>query len=136
MKKRKPKKPKRSTIIKRMDRLFSAVIHKRDENTCQMCGATTGKMDTSHIYSRRCSALRWDIQNAVLKCVRCHKYGNLAWHQSPLSAALRFIRKFPGRADYLKSFEQNGLLIKDWTIPELLFHEAFLKDTLNEIDHE
>jgi 5-methylcytosine-specific restriction endonuclease McrA len=131
---KKSKKPKRSTLVKKLDRLFSAVIHKRDEGQCQMCGREVGKMDCSHIYSRRCSALRWDMNNAVLKCVRCHKYDKLAWHQSPLSVALKFIRKFPARAEYLREFEWREVLCKDWTIPELLFHEAFLKDKLEGMD--
>jgi hypothetical protein len=131
---KKSKKPKRSTLVKKLDRLFSAVIHKRDENKCQMCGREVGKMDCSHIYSRRCSALRWDMNNAVLKCVRCHKYDKLAWHQSPLSAALRFIRKFPARAEYLRQVEYSGQLVKDWTVEEMSVHYQYLTLKLVEID--
>ena len=133
-KSKRTKKPKRSTLVKQLDRLFSAVIHKRDEGVCQMCGATSGRMNCSHIYSRRCSALRWDMTNAILKCVRCHKYGMLAWHQSPLSAALKFIRKFSARAEYLKGLEDRQELVKEWTIPELLKQEQFLKDKLEGLD--
>jgi len=133
-KSKRTKKPKRSTLVKKLDRLFSAVIHKRDEGKCQMCGAETGRMNCSHIYSRRCSALRWDLLNAILKCVRCHKYDKLAWHQSPLSAALKFIRKFSARAEYLKGLEDRQELVKEWTIPELLKQEQFLKDKLEGLD--
>jgi hypothetical protein len=133
-KSKRTKKPKRSTLVKKLDRLFSAVIHKRDEGQCQMCGREVGKMDCSHIYSRRCSALRWDMNNAVLKCVRCHKYDKLAWHQSPLSAALKFIRKFPARAEYLKLQEVTENLVKDWTIDEMSVHYQYLTLKLAEID--
>jgi hypothetical protein len=133
-KSKRTKKPKRSTLVKKLDRLFSAVIHKRDEGQCQMCGREVGKMDCSHIYSRRCSALRWDMNNAVLKCVRCHKYDKLAWHQSPLSAALRFIRKFPARAEYLRQVEYSGQLVRDWTIDEMSVHYQYLTLKLAEID--
>jgi hypothetical protein len=133
-KKRKPKKIKIPALKRKLDRLFSAVIHKRDDNTCQLCGADKGKMDTSHIYSRRCSALKWDMVNGLLKCVRCHKYGMLAWHQSPLSAALKFIRKFPARAEYLRTFETSGTLEKDWTVEQLLEHYQYLTLKYAEID--
>ena len=133
-KSKRTKKPKRSTLVKRLDRLFSAVIHKRDEGVCQMCGATSGRMNCSHIYSRRCSALRWDMTNAILKCVRCHKYGMLAWHQSPLSAALKYIRKFSARAEYLKGFEDRQELVKEWTIDEMSVHYQYLTLKLAEID--
>jgi hypothetical protein len=133
-KSKRTKKPKRSTLVKKLDRLFSAVIHKRDENKCQMCGREVGKMDCSHIYSRRCSALRWDMTNGLLKCVRCHKYDKLAWHQSPLSAALKFIRKFPARAEYLKMQEVTGNLVRDWTIDDMSVHYQYLTLKLVEID--
>ena len=72
--------------------------------------------------------------NAILKCVRCHKYGMLAWHQSPLSAALRFIRKFPARAEYLRGVEVAGELERDWTIEDLQKQEQFLKEKLEGMD--
>jgi hypothetical protein len=74
------------------------------------------------------------MNNAVLKCVRCHKYDKLAWHQSPLSAALKFIRKFPARAEYLRQVEYSGQLVRDWTIDDLLKEEQFLKEKMEGID--
>jgi hypothetical protein len=99
-----------------------------------MCGREVGKMDTSHIYHKDCSALRWNMTNGLLKCVRCHKYGKLAWHSSALSAALKYIRKYPARAEYLKGFEDREELEKDWTLEELLEVENFLREKLAEIN--
>jgi hypothetical protein len=133
-KSKRTKKPKRSTLVKKLDRLFSAVIHKRDEGQCQMCGQTSGRMNCSHIYHKDCSALRFDMTNAIVKCVRCHKFGMLAWHSSPLSAAIRFIRKFSARVEYLHGFEEREQLVRKWTVDELLAVEQRLKEKLEEIN--
>ena len=62
------------------DRRFAKLIKLRDCGTCQWCGKMHGKMDTSHLFSRRHINLRWDTRNACLKCFNCHIE---RWHGNP-----------------------------------------------------
>jgi hypothetical protein len=62
------------------DKRFTELIRLRDNMTCQWCGKTYGKMDTSHIYSRRHRSIRHSPENACLKCFACHR----KWHENPL----------------------------------------------------
>ena len=59
------------------DRRFSKLIRLRD-CVCQMC-LKGGRLECSHIYSRRNKSLRWDTRNAKALCFRCHQ----KWHSNP-----------------------------------------------------
>jgi HNH endonuclease len=53
------------------DRLFSTFIRTRD-GACQECHSTEG-LQCAHLISRRYLATRWNDDNAVALCFRCHK---------------------------------------------------------------
>ena len=59
---------------------FSKLIRERDV-VCQRCGRG-GRLECSHIFSRRHKALRHDTRNAKALCFRCHQW----WHSSPVEA--------------------------------------------------
>ena len=61
------------------DRLYSQII--RSKGHCEFCGAKPPnvQLQTSHIFSRRYSWTRTDLQNAVAACASCH----LKWHHEP-----------------------------------------------------
>lgn len=63
------------------DITFSEFIKKRD-CYCQRCGKSDGKLECSHIFSRRHQGLRYDEHNAKLLCFSCHRW----WHENPLEA--------------------------------------------------
>lgn len=63
------------------DLRFSALIRLRD-SICQRC-LKGGRLECSHIYSRRHKALRHDTRNAKALCFRCHRW----WHENPAEAA-------------------------------------------------
>lgn len=69
---------------RRLDRLCRAVVMERDGHRCARCGATRklGKqyqvvrVQWAHVHTRGWLALRWDPDNSMALCARCH----LMWH--------------------------------------------------------
>ena len=129
---RKPRKPTRAGMIKRLDKVFSLVIRKRD-GVCQWCDGN-GKLDTSHCKDRRYYGTRWDMVNAIALCPNCHRFSPMSWHNDPEAAWEWFRKKFPARAEYLSTLTREGKLLRKWTIEEMLDHENFLGTKLSEID--
>lgn len=79
-----PKKPKRSTLVKKADTIFSQYIRKRyaDNNGFVEC-FTCGKKDhwknlqCGHFMSRKFYSTRWDETNCQVQCAGCNvfRYG-------------------------------------------------------------
>lgn len=85
-----------SRIIKQCDTVFSLLVRKRDV-CCQRCGSEIS-LQNSHTITRSNYFLRWDEQNCIALCVKCHLYW---WHRDTLEAAQWFMQKFPERYEYL-----------------------------------
>ena len=72
-------------LIKRMDKVFSEYIRKRDSRdgyfTCCSCGHRKpyNLADAGHFINRRWMALRWDERNVHAQCSSCNRFdeGNL-----------------------------------------------------------
>lgn len=94
------KKPKRSTLYKKLDKLVSIKVKERDKETCQWCGKKLESRNchTSHVITRKNTALRWDLNNLKVLCFYCHIQ---KFHKSPLEATNWFKNKFPERYEYL-----------------------------------
>ena len=75
--------------ISAADKAFSDALRAAHDHTCEMCGIQ-GRMETSHVFSRRHRGLRWSTINANCLCNGCHR----KWHESPLAAASWFRRTF------------------------------------------
>lgn len=64
----------------RLDELCTAVVWCRDGGRCARrgCEATqyTSVLDWAHVHTRGIKSLRWDPDNSMLLCKRCH----MAWH--------------------------------------------------------
>ncbi len=77
------KKPKRKTLIKKLDNIFSKYIRLRKAKnqyaTCVTCGKVDHwtKLQAGHFISRRHYATRWDTTNVQVQCSGCNvfKYG-------------------------------------------------------------
>lgn len=54
------------------DAAFSNAIRFARKHTCEHCGKADGKMEAAHIYSRSYKSVRWDTQNILCLCFRCH----------------------------------------------------------------
>ena len=57
-------------IRKSLDKLWSENIRFRDKK-CIHCGSTF-RIAAHHIFSRRYSSVRWDLDNGVSLCYPCH----------------------------------------------------------------
>lgn len=57
---------------------FSKVVRTRDNWTCQRCQLpcedNKGYLDCSHYFSRAMKSVRFDPENAVALCKKCHDY--------------------------------------------------------------
>lgn len=78
------KKPKRSTLVKKADAIFSQFIRQRnaDENgmtECFTCGKQDHwkKLQCGHFMSRKHYATRWNEKNCQVQCAGCNvfRYG-------------------------------------------------------------
>lgn len=69
--------------IKRLpaDIYFSKCVAAAHDHTCETCGKV-GRIEASHVYSRRHRTIRWDKLNIMSQCHGCHA----KWHESPLRA--------------------------------------------------
>jgi hypothetical protein len=59
------------------DRLIGNLVRARDGGVCRNCGAPPPEgsvNDWAHVHSRGKLAIRWDPDNAVTLCRRCHWY--------------------------------------------------------------
>lgn len=72
------KKPKRKTLVNKLDKVHSLFIRARDKR-CVTCGSTE-KLQCGHIFTRSAYATRWDLStagNAHAQCAKCnirHEY--------------------------------------------------------------
>src|SRR3990167_503815 len=68
------KKPKRKSLITKLDNLVSQIVRIRDGQKCVICGSTE-KLGNSHLFSRKNFSLRWDIRpsgNCHTNCWSCN----------------------------------------------------------------
>lgn len=56
---------------KKCDQLFSELIRKAGK--CHRCGSIY-RLQCAHIFTRGYYTIRWDIENAVCLCSKCHVY--------------------------------------------------------------
>lgn len=83
-----PRKPSKKTLKNKLDAIFSKVI--RSLGHCEKCGETSN-LQCAHIYSRRFLNTRWDLENALCLCYKCHTWG----HQRPLDFA-KWVEEYIG----------------------------------------
>jgi len=76
-----PKKPSRKTLIKKLDRVFSEYIRKRDTDSkgyglCCTCAKRIHYKEghAGHFMSRRHYSTRWDEENVNLQCSGCNTF--------------------------------------------------------------
>lgn len=77
MKKKKTKKPTVAKLKKKLDKVFSEWIRRRDRDICFTCG--NKGTHAGHYILRRHMNTRWDERNVHCQCVRCNvfEYGNM-----------------------------------------------------------
>lgn len=70
MKDKKSKKPTVKTLLKHCDELWSLCVRTR-RKTCCMCGSEY-RTSAHHIRSRTNAATRYDLENGLTLCWKCH----------------------------------------------------------------
>ena len=59
----------RKKMIKLLDKLASQIV--RNHGACEICGRKD-TLAAAHIFSRRNFNVRWDLENLLCLCYRCH----------------------------------------------------------------
>ena len=108
-----------STLIKKLDRVYSLYIRHREakdgQNYCVTCGAykPITELDCGHYVPRNHKSLRWDERNTWPQCRRCNRFqhGNMASYAA-------FLEKKYGYG-ILQTFEKERWVITKLTSEEL-----------------
>lgn len=68
--------PRTPRSVKRScDKLFSEIV--RGRGKCEKCGESKYELlHTAHIYSRKFGSVRYDQDNAVCLCAKCHRWAH------------------------------------------------------------
>jgi len=80
MRTKKPKKPKKSALVKKLDKVFSLYIRNLyaidGVVECYTCGACkpVSEMQCGHFMSRRFYSTRWDVDNSRPQCLKCNMF--------------------------------------------------------------
>ena len=81
------KKPSRKALIQKADKIWADIIKKRDKQ-CIYCGSRH-QLNAHHIFTKgRHGNLRWNIDNGVTLCAKCHTFGV---HINPAPYMLKII---------------------------------------------
>lgn len=76
--------------------MWSGIIHKKYNNTCQMCGKRGVEIDAHHIIPKGVRKdYKYDTDNGILLCYYCHHYADNAPHNSPENFKKWFSEKYP-----------------------------------------
>ena len=78
MRTKKPKKPKKSALVKKLDTVFSLYIRNLyaidGVVECYTCGSVkpVSEMQCGHFMSRRFYSTRWHVDNSRPQCLKCN----------------------------------------------------------------
>lgn len=101
------KRDDRKKLYKKLDKVFSQYIRKRD-GRCLKCKRET-TLQCAHIAGRRNLAGRWNENNAITLCYFCH----LRWsHQEPLEFTEWLKETYP-------KYYEGGLEVRRTTVKNL-----------------
>jgi len=69
-------------LKRKCDKVWSLIIRKLGH--CELCDSTEF-LNAHHIITKRNSNLRWDLQNGICLCSRCHKFSLRSAHNNPFT---------------------------------------------------
>jgi len=91
-------------IEREKDREFTLKVFERDNLRCAICGKeriTPHTLHSMHIFPREYKKTRWDINNGITGCARCHIFAQHSFHQNPLFFVF-WLKKFrPQQYEYM-----------------------------------
>ena len=100
------------------DKRFSQLIRLRDV-VCQRCGKG-GRLECSHVHSRRHKAIRWDTRNAKALCFTCHQ-----WYGANPVEASEWLKSIVGERQYdiLRLIAHKATKAPDQAYMDILYGE-------------
>lgn len=110
-KKTKIKTPTREQLVKQCDVLWSKCVRAR-HRTCRICGSDY-RLQAHHIRSRSHSSTRYDLENGMALCSRCHiiqKFNPEKFQDSVIEVI--------GQAEY-ERLKKKSLIPWKYTVPML-----------------
>ena len=122
------KKLSKKNLKKKCDELYSLII--RSKGYCEVCGKSTGQLQTHHVIGRINYSLRWDIKNGIELCCHHHTLGKLSAHNDPIWFMDWFKSKRPDDYEYLLRTKNE---IRTFSILDYQEILKDLKEKLNEI---
>ena len=123
-------KSERKTIRNKLDKLWRLII--RSGGCCELCGSR-GKLDAHHIEGRSPMHLRWDLENGIALCFRCHRLGV---HSEASSVQAEFREKIASLRGYdtLEKLKQMRYKIKKYGIQDLSDLHKHYQEKLENIE--
>ena len=100
----------KSYLTYKLDKCCSDLVHERD--LCQKCGGFNS-LQTAHIFSRSLRSVRWDLDNLLLLCAKCHFWA----HKNPILFT-EFVRYYYSEYKY-EQLKLKATMIKKWTLCEM-----------------
>ena len=100
---RKKKKPSKTLLKKKLEKLVKDYVKRRDNYTCQHCGKVVEGVNchASHVIPvSRSGYLQFDPMNMKVLDYHCHINW---WHKHPVEAGKWFTDTFPERWEYLRN---------------------------------
>ena len=81
-----PKTITKKSELKALDNTWKKRVKERDNFTCQICkNKLVGRnCHAHHILPKGMKGCRWDIDNGITLCFRCHKVGLYAAHMNAI----------------------------------------------------
>lgn len=115
------KKISKKTIKNKLDKLISNIV--KSQGKCQKCNQKSPlvQLQTAHIFSRSNLSVRWDLDNVLCLCAKCHFWA----HKNPLEFA-EFVKKLLGEEKY-NNLISKAHKTKKWDITELITYYENLK---------
>lgn len=109
---KKIKKPSKSYLTNKLDKECSRII--RSSGECYWCKCRDyEKLQCAHIFSRTYRNTRWDLNNLICLCARCHFQA----HKQPTEFT-DLVKVYLGEDKYF-FLKCTHYSIKRWTVPEM-----------------
>lgn len=112
-----PRKESTKTITTRLYKTWSAIVHVQHDDKCAVCGRENSKeapLNAHHIMPRQMfSGLRFDPQNGISLCPKCHKLGKFSAHKGGIWFAEWLHETYPDKYRHCMDHLNDELDCKD-----------------------
>ena len=119
----KPKKSRRSYLIKALDDLMSIKVRERDSYRCRRClrpAENHGDVAHHHIFTKTRLTTRWDERNGLTLDFKCHRWAHAAGEEFRCWV-LSWMAEAEYDALYIKSQMRGGFKTVDleWMLKDM-----------------